>query len=65
MIITRTSTLSGKTRSRDLPITHEQYMAWRGGEYIQDAMPQLSDSDREFIISGITDEEWDAAFPEE
>ena len=33
--------------------------------HIQDAMPQLSDADREVIKTGITAEEWDEAFPEE
>jgi len=36
-----------------------------GGELIQKAMPHLSDSEREFIISGSTDDEWDEAFPDD
>ena len=27
---------------------------------IQDAMPRLNENEREFIISGITKEEWDS-----
>jgi hypothetical protein len=38
-------------------------MSWKSGEkLLQDAFPRLSPSDREFIKSGITDEEWDELF---
>jgi hypothetical protein len=32
--------------------------AYQSGTLIQDAFPGLSDSDREFIITGVTGEEW-------
>jgi len=38
--------------------TNEQYIAWIDGTLIQDAMPQLSADEREFIISGCTAEDW-------
>lgn len=62
MKITRTSHLSGKTRTRDLDVTQAQLDAYAGGAYLQDAFPHLSADDREFIKTGITTEEWDAAF---
>lgn len=31
--------------------------------HIQDVFPNMSASDREFMISGTTDEEWDSIFP--
>lgn len=63
MTITRTSRLSGVTRARNLPVTEDQMARLHGGgETIQDIFPQLSPSDREFIKTGITDEEWDATF---
>lgn len=58
MLIKRTSQLTGITRELDLPITLEQIENWRKGQLIQNAMPNLSAADREFIISGITDDEW-------
>ena len=64
MLITRTSVF-GVTRTKDLPITQEQYNAWISGVYAQDAFPQLHSSDREFIISGNTDEDWDKMFADE
>jgi len=57
--ITRTSMLSGIDRTKTFDITYDQYYAWyTEGELIQNAMPNLSASDREFIMTGITDEEW-------
>ncbi len=65
MIIVRTSPFTGEIRERDLPITQEQLDAWKSGVLIQDAFPQLSASAREFILSGMTDEEWDELFGDE
>ena len=60
MKITRTSRYSGRTRTREIEVTQGQLDNWIDGMLIQDAMPNLSRSDREFIKTGITDEEWDA-----
>jgi hypothetical protein len=57
--------LSGVTRSRDIDVTEEEYNRWRSGVLIQRAMPHLSDVDREFIMTGITEEEWNAEMKEE
>ena len=62
MKITMTSMISGKTTTRDIDVEPEQILAWQNGMLIQDAMPELSASDREFIMSGITQEEWDGIF---
>ena len=38
-------------------------LAWKAGlGSVQDLMPYLNDNDREFLLSGITPEEWDEAF---
>lgn len=65
MKITRTSLISGVTRTLDINITEDQMRFWESGKNIQDVAPHLTPGEREFLISGITDEEWDAAFPEE
>ena len=66
MEIVRTSQMTGKVRSMDLPITQDQINAYEGGMLLQDAFPNLSADQREFFKSGITPEEWNAAFgPEE
>lgn len=65
MLITRVSMISGRTRTREISCTKEQYAAWLAGTLIQDAMPHLSPDDREFLLSGSTPEEWNSSFKEE
>jgi len=65
MLIERTSPFSGITRTKEINVTREQLTKWRNGMLIQDAMPHLTPGEREFIKTGITDEEWDAAFHED
>ena len=38
---------------------------WRSGTLIQEAMPNLNADQREFLISGMTDEEWTECWGEE
>lgn len=63
--ITRTSLLSGVTRTRHLDITREQELRIQAGELVQDVAPHLSADDREFLISGITADEWEQMLGEE
>jgi hypothetical protein len=63
MIIARTSQVSGITRSMDLNITAQQWQDYlQGVGCIQDIFPNLTPSQREFIKTGITDEEWATLF---
>jgi hypothetical protein len=62
MQITRKSMLSGKERTLEINVTEEQLSLWQAGELIQNAMPHLTAGEREFIKTGITDEEWDEEF---
>lgn len=65
MYIKRKSVISGIERTRNIPVNLDDYMAWQAGlGNIQDLLPYLTDSDREFILSGITTEEWDEMFGE-
>ena len=64
MNITRVSTLTGEENTLRLPVSQIQMERWEMGELAQDVFPHLSASQREFIISGITEEEWDHAFGE-
>lgn len=64
MIIKRKSPFSGKTNEMDLPITYEQVQLWQGGELIQNAMPNLTPDQREFLMTGITPAEWEETFSE-
>ena len=65
MLIERTSMISGKTNSMELPITNAQLDRWTGGELIQDVFPDLEIDQREFLMTGITAEEWTRTFGEE
>ena len=63
MLITRKSTITGQERTLDLDINPDQLVRINTGiELIQNIVPHLSPSDREFIMTGITDEEWDNMF---
>lgn len=49
--------------------TEEMSQRWFGwahlGEFVQIAFDNLNADEREFLISGITSNEWDKLFPEE
>ncbi len=63
MLITATSSLTGQSNSQDIPLTPQEFeTAWhkyQTGTFIQDAFPMLSDDQREFLLTGITRDEWD------
>lgn len=66
MQLTRRSLYSGCIHTLELPITEEELKAWQeSGQMIQQFFPQLTDDEREFILSGMTPEEWEEAFPED
>ena len=57
MLIMRKSLLSGIVRTRDIPVTPVQMLRYEFGELVQDAFPELSADDREFILTGIAEGE--------
>ena len=64
--VTRKSILTGVVRTKEIDISPEDLeLVERTTVLVQDIAPHLSASDREFIISGATDQEWDAMFGEE
>ena len=62
MTITKKSMMTGNLNTMTLNITMAQLEAWKGGVLIQQAIPDLSPAEREFIMTGTTDEEWKEAF---
>lgn len=46
-------------------MTQEQMAQYARGGLIQTCFPQLSTDQREFMLSGVTKEEWDKVFPSE
>lgn len=65
MKISRISNLTGEYNTREISITLDQYNDWQNarenGEsrFVQDEFGHLSEGDREFLITGITEEEWE------
>jgi len=47
----------------DLTVNIEGFIAWRGGELIQTALPELDAYQRELLISGICPKCWEQMFP--
>ena len=62
MLITKKCMLTFKENSLDINITESQLFRVNNrhitGEYIQDIVPNLSASEREFLMTGILDETW-------
>ena len=58
MKITRTSPLTGVVHVMDVPVTGEQLIRLENGETVQAVLPHLSADQREFVITGITPDEW-------
>lgn len=66
MKITKQSRATGVTHTREIPITKLEYEQWLGtNTLIQVAFPLLTPDEREFLISGVTPEEWDELFGED
>ena len=62
MLVSKKSSISGKINSMELPITEAQLEAHQNGGFAQDVFPTLSAEEREFLISGITPNEWNEMF---
>lgn len=60
------SSITGQVNTRDIPAWAIKIKQWMDDKTknIQDVFPNLSDDDREFLITGITPEEWDKFIPE-
>lgn len=57
--VTRVSFLTGIEHEREIQATPEQITQWEKGAWLHEALPDTSADDREFLLSGITPEEWD------
>ena len=61
--IIRTSPFSGETNTMHITLNLGDYQEWQmGNRHIQNAMPYLTADEREFIMTGITPEEWEESF---
>jgi hypothetical protein len=68
MIVTKKSSLTGIENTLNIDVTPEQLFRIENRmnttELIQNIVPNLSMEDREFLMTGITNEEWIRAFGE-
>lgn len=63
MLIERKSPVSGEWHKMNLDITEDNYNQWKEGKIvIQKAFPNLTEDEREFLLSGMTKEDWDETF---
>jgi hypothetical protein len=65
MKVRRKSGLTGNTSIMEIDVNPMQIFAWQNGELAQNAMPNLSPDEREFIMTGITPDEWASVFGED
>jgi hypothetical protein len=78
MLVKRKSMLTGIEHELDIPITQEELDSMKEvqiipgliskftvpGKLMQNAFPHLSPSQREYLMTGSTDEEWKETFRE-
>lgn len=69
MKVTRRSELSGVEHTMDLPTVTEERLqqCWRfnpnrEGKNVQEVFTELNSDEREFLMTGITSEEWSKLF---
>ena len=65
MNVTRRSPWTGELNTMTLDISEGSYLAWDSGMLIQQAMPNLTSTEREFIKTGLTASDWMAMFDDE
>ena len=63
VVLTGPCVKTGKPYS--VKVLSSELDSYLNGNFAQDAFPDLSSSDREFLISGISPEGWKQIFPEE
>ncbi len=66
MFITKTSMISGRTNTLWVEgLTQDMLKAWENGALIQDALAGIPQELREFVMTGVSPDEWNRTFPEE
>ena len=66
MFVTKTSMISGESKTLWVEgLTQDMLKAWEGGALIQDALAGIPQELREFVMTGVSPDEWNRTFPEE
>ena len=58
MLVKKQDPFTGKLNTFEINVTQDQLDAWKAGTFIQEAMPNLSPEEREFIMTGIVPDSW-------
>tara|TARA_R100000544_G_C2165109_1_gene29527 strand:+ start:78 stop:416 length:339 start_codon:yes stop_codon:yes gene_type:complete len=58
MLITRKSLITGQINTLEIDVSQCDIDAWEDGMLIQDAMPDLTADEREFIMTGSHGNDW-------
>jgi hypothetical protein len=61
-VITKTGICEVTGNVYSISFAESAYNAWQEGELIQNAFPNLSEDEREFIMTDITPSEWQKLF---
>lgn len=68
MKLKKKSMLTGKENTMNLPISEEEFNKcfnlFKEGEMINDAFPSLNEKERDFILTGMTEDEWNSVINE-
>ena len=59
MLIKRKHPWTGVENEQEIPVTEQQLADWKSGTSIQNAMPNLTADQREFIMTGLLPKDWD------
>lgn len=50
---------------QQVTVSEIAYKAWQGGQFVQDAFPNLTANEREVLMTGICPKCWDEMFKED
>tara|TARA_R100000544_G_C2223349_1_gene58972 strand:+ start:1144 stop:1353 length:210 start_codon:yes stop_codon:yes gene_type:complete len=62
MLVGRKSMITGVKSEMDLDVSEKQITLWMEGELIQNVMPHLTPSERQFLMTGMSLEEQAGVF---
>ena len=59
MLQIRHDWVTRRQRAVDMGLKLDAFERWKDGACIQDVFPELSADDREFLLTGLTPEDWE------
>jgi hypothetical protein len=62
--LSKVSLFTNRLNTMCIEMEIEDFYEWQKGALIQQVLPYLSPSEREFLMTGSTDDEWDEIFKE-